>query len=186
MKNESIDTGKRRSPVQFRRNKLITRLPVRDKEGATALPPAWMASQATAARDQTDASCKIKRIKGPPIDRHDIAVGARLLDTWLGRVYASHLRQYSAVRRLADWVWRNGYPLYVSLVVVRFSNREEKGWRPLAKASEFAEKANADPQTGGCGLLWKRRRRKFFPLAIKAVWHRPMIDTNSPRYSSRP
>ena len=104
--------------------------------------PAWMPSQAAGWRDQTPASCKIRRIESPPADRrHDIAAGARLLDTRLGRVYTSHLKQYSAVRRLADWGWRNGYPLYVSLFVVRFSNREEKGWRPLAKLGEFAKRS---------------------------------------------
>jgi hypothetical protein len=38
---------------------------------------------------------------------------ARLRATWLGRFYTSKVKQYAFVHWITQWIWRNGYPIYV-------------------------------------------------------------------------
>ena len=48
---------------------------------------------------------------------------ARLRATWLGRFYTSHLKQYALVPWIAQWIWRNGYPIYVKLKYLTIKQR---------------------------------------------------------------
>ena len=80
-------------------------------------------------------SQKNRKVKAIPTNRHDIVT--KLRNTWLGRVYRNYLKQYPVVRWITQWIWRNGYPIYVNHVVIRF-NWKEKRWRPLTKLSQFA------------------------------------------------
>lgn len=95
-------------------------------------------------------SPKIRNIKALQTKPADIL--AKLRTTWLGRVYTSLLKQYVIIRWVAQWIWRNGYPVYVNHWIdggwrdflPRLSNRRKVRWRPLTKLRDFS-KTNGIP-----------------------------------------
>lgn len=80
---------------------------------------------------------KIRKIAAVQTKSYD-SVG-RLRKTWPGQFYIKHLKGSAVVKLIVHWVWRNGYPIYVNHIATRFSNREEKRWRPLIKLSEYVK-----------------------------------------------
>ena len=133
---------------------------LQQKEDTSAPPPAWIPSRVMGGViEHSPAAIGIRKVK--PLNRDDIVT--ELHNTWLGRVYRSHLKHYSAVRWLIQWIWRNGYPVYVNQVAIRRSNWKKKRWRPLTKLSEFTKKSeNTDIQTGGCRFC-RNSGAKSFP-----------------------
>ncbi len=81
---------------------------------------------------------KIRKVEALQSKPYDIV--GRLLTTWLGRVYTSHLKKYVDIRWVVQWVRRRGYPYYVNHMAIHLSNRKEIRWRPLTKMSEYAKK----------------------------------------------
>lgn len=63
----------------------------------------------------------------------------KLRNTWLGRFYIGKLKHYAVARWIVQWSWRNGYLFFVNHLSHHFFNRIAKGWRPLAKLSDFAQ-----------------------------------------------
>jgi capsular polysaccharide biosynthesis protein len=83
-------------------------------------------------------SSKVRRVKAHQTKQHDIVT--RLRNTWLGQIYATHLKCYSLVRLIVQWIWRSGYPFYVTHFSACLFNRKAKRWRPLTKLRYFAKK----------------------------------------------
>jgi capsular polysaccharide biosynthesis protein len=79
------------------------------------------------------------RIRKISAARQGIDTITRLRNTWLGRLYKIHLKRYVVVRRVAHWVWRNLYPLYIRLSHRRLSLRAVERL-PLAKLGDFSRK----------------------------------------------
>ena len=128
----------------------------------TQLPSAWMPAQVMSdVIKPLQASIKIRKVNRYPINRDDIVTELR--NTWLGRVYRSHLKRYSAVRWFAHWIWRNEYPIYVNYVAVLLSNRKKKRWRPLTKLSEFAKKSGIQTYKLADAVLVETPEPKVFP-----------------------
>lgn len=88
--------------------------------------------------EHIQSSPKIRKIEALQTKSNDIVT--RLRNTWFGRVYINHLKQYVMVSWIARWVWRNGYPIYVNHLATRLPNRKARRWRPLTKLSEFSKK----------------------------------------------
>lgn len=84
-------------------------------------------------------SRKTRRVEAHKTKPYDISTGLRQI--WFGRVYTSYLKRYAVIRWIAQWIWRNGYPIYVSHIATRLSNGKAKQWRPLTKLSEFTKKS---------------------------------------------
>ena len=84
-------------------------------------------------------SQKIRKVEALPTKSRD-TVG-RLRASWPGRLYISHLKQYGVIRWIAQWIWRNGYPVYVNHFATRLFGRKAMRWRPLTKLSEFVKKS---------------------------------------------
>lgn len=76
---------------------------------------------------------KIRKIETPPAKSMDVVW--KLRASWLGRLYTSRLNQYSMIRWVAHWIWRNGYPVYINYVATKKSPQI-----PLVKLSKFAKK----------------------------------------------
>ena len=66
-----------------------------------------------------------------------VSAWTRLQTTWFMRIYTKYFMQYPIGRRVFDWIWRNGYPIYVT---INPFNRREKKWRKLSKLSAFTKK----------------------------------------------
>jgi arginine deiminase len=62
---------------------------------------------------------QIRKIEALQANGNDII--ARLRATWLGRFYTSKVKQYALVRWFAQWIWRNGYPIYVKYAATRLA-----------------------------------------------------------------
>jgi capsular polysaccharide biosynthesis protein len=123
-------------------------------------PPAWMPSRVMrGVIEHSPATIKVTKIKS--LDRDDVVT--KLRNTRLGRIYRSHLKPYSAVRWLAQWIWRNGYPLYINYVAMRFSNLKGKRWRPLTKLSEFIKKNGIQTYKLADSTLVNTPKPKVFP-----------------------
>jgi capsular polysaccharide biosynthesis protein len=75
---------------------------------------------------------RIDKISGKP----DIWV--RLRATYAYRLYITHLKKHSFVRRLTIWMWCNLYPAYIT--VAHYIERgETKRWHPLVKFDDFVK-----------------------------------------------
>ncbi len=106
---------------------------------ASAPTPAWMPSQGRGSvNEPIPPYPKIRNVKALQTEPYDII--GRLLITWLGRVYTSHLKQYVNLRRIGRWIRHSGYPYYLEHFSARYFKRKE-GWRPLTKMSEFAKRS---------------------------------------------
>ena len=133
---------------------------LQQKEDNSAPPPAWMPSRVMGGViEHSPAAIKIRKVK--PLNRDDIVT--ELHNTWLGRVYRSHLKHYSAVRWLVQWIWRNGYPVYVNHVAIRLSNWKKKRWRPLTKLSEFTKKSGIQTYKLADAVFVETPKPKVFP-----------------------
>ena len=67
-------------------------------------PPAWMPSRVMrSVIEHSTSAIKVTKIQSP--DRDDVVT--ELHNTWLGRIYRTHMKHYSAVRWLVQWIWRN-------------------------------------------------------------------------------
>ena len=80
---------------------------------------------------------------------------ARLRATWLRRFYINHLKQYSCIRWLVSWLWRNLYPIYLNFlagVAIHLRDRQAMRWRRLIQLSKLTAAQNmfkvrlADPE----------------------------------------
>jgi len=115
---------------------------LQQQAGASAPTPAWMPSH---VNELIQPSPKIRNIKVLQTKPDDII--AKLRTTWLGRVYTSPLKQYVIIRWVAQWIRRNGYPVYVNHWIdgrwrdffPGLSNRRKVRWRPLTKLSDFSK-----------------------------------------------
>ena len=125
----------------------------------SALPLEWVLPHERVPSVQ--AFSKIRHIDPLPIKKHDTATTLR--NTWFGRIYTNYLKQYTFIRGIFHWIWRNGYPFYVNhltALLSKPSKRHAIRWRPLIKLSTFAQK-NGIP---------------IFKLADEAV-----VDTPKPK-----
>jgi capsular polysaccharide biosynthesis protein len=57
-------------------------------------------------------------------------------NTWLGRIYKVYLKKYTVCNMTVNWVWRNGYPVYIAISPFK---RKAKRWRTLTNLSEFVK-----------------------------------------------
>jgi capsular polysaccharide biosynthesis protein len=123
-------------------------------------PPAWMPSRVMrSVIEHSTSAIKVTKIQSP--DRDDVVT--ELHNTWLGRIYRTHMKHYSAVRWLVQWIWRNGYPIYINYVAMPFSNWEKRKWRPLTKLSEFIKKSGIQTCKLADSTLVNTPEPKVFP-----------------------
>jgi capsular polysaccharide biosynthesis protein len=102
---------------------------------ALALPPAWKPHGSAGVIWPIQSSPKIRCVEAYPTS--DITT--RLRNTWLGRVYTSHLKQHTFVRWNVQWIWRNGYPIYMNFLIICLFIKKKR-WRPLTNLKEYAQK----------------------------------------------
>jgi capsular polysaccharide biosynthesis protein len=105
------------------------------KLGTSSQLPAW-----TCTRDQdviglSNLDSKVRHVE----QRHDKSkdIVARIKATGIGSLYVRHLKRYAIVRELANWMWRNVYPIYVNHIATYLSNTKGKRWRRLTKLNEY-------------------------------------------------
>ena len=102
----------------------------------------WMMShENTEAISLAQSTYRIRKIKHHQTKRLDTF--DQLRNTRFGLFYSNRLKQYAVVRLVVQWLWRNGYPIYVNHISPFFSNaskRRSRRWRPLIKLGEFARK----------------------------------------------
>jgi capsular polysaccharide biosynthesis protein len=131
---------------------------------ASKLTPPWMPSQGRGSvNEPIQLFQKIRKIEALQSKPYDIV--DRLLTTWLGRVYISHLKQYVDIRWVGQWIRRNGYPYYVNHIASHISNRKEIRWRPLTKMSEYAKKGGILRYKLADAALVKTPQPKVFPIS---------------------
>lgn len=131
---------------------------------ASALTSAWMPSQESGGAIQPiHPFPKIRKVEAPQTKPNDFV--GRLRSTWLGQVYRNHLKRYTLVRLIAQWIWRNGYPLYLKHLSSRLFNRKAKRWRPLTKLSEFAKKREISKYKLVDAELVETPEPKVFPVS---------------------
>ncbi|HRF72548.1 MAG TPA: glycosyltransferase family 61 protein [Accumulibacter sp.] len=106
---------------------------------AAALAPAWIPAPAEDEVASPGASSgRIRNVEAVPGKRPDNF--ARLRESWLGRLYIGHLKPYAAVRWAVQWLWRNGYPIYVNQLATRGKRGQARRWRRLTPLRAFATK----------------------------------------------
>ena len=87
------------------------------------------------------SSSIISKLK--PFPTKTLGIVTTLRNTWFGRVYTSHFKQYAVVRWIIQWLWRNGYPIYVKHIdpiLSSPSRRHARRWRSLITLKQFAQK----------------------------------------------
>lgn len=104
----------------------------------------------------------IRKIDTSKKDARDVISWLR--ETRLGRVYIRYLKQYNVVRLLAQWAWRNGYPIYVRQVSSRLLNRNAKRWRALISLSDYSKKKRLSTCRLADESLVKVPTPKVFPV----------------------
>jgi capsular polysaccharide biosynthesis protein len=123
---------------------------------ASKLTPAWMPSQGRGSvNEPIQSSPKIRKI-GATLQSIDIVT--RLRNTWLGRLYRSHLKRYVVVRWVAKRIWDNLFPVYI-----RFSLRAAERL-PLTKLSDFAIKSGIPTHKLADAALVETPQPKVFPV----------------------
>ena len=124
--------------------------------------PVWMPSHPVeGVAEHIQPSRKIRKVAAPHTKSHDIV--GRLRASWPGQLYISPLKQYVVVRRIVRWIWRNGYPIYVTHIATRLFNREAKRWRQLTKLSEFVKTRNIPTIQVAKAALVETPAPKVFP-----------------------
>jgi capsular polysaccharide biosynthesis protein len=102
-----------------------------------ALPlTAWRPLENDAVVSGVQPTLKLRTIEqttGAP----DILV--RIKRTWVGRLYANHLKQVPLFRWLTIWLWRTLYPVYTNTFSVYLGSRASKRWRPLVKLGDYVK-----------------------------------------------
>jgi capsular polysaccharide biosynthesis protein len=126
--------------------------------------------------DHVQPSLKVRRVEAHQAKQHDIVT--RLHNTWLGQVYATQLKRYILVRLTVQWVWRNGYPLYVNHFSTLFSDRKAKRWHSLTKLGEFAEKREILKHKLADAALVETPEPKVFPACDQSC-----LDVSHNRYT---
>ena len=117
----------------------------------------WMPSQGrSSVNEPIQSSPKIRKI-GATLQGIDIHT--RLRNTWLGRLYRSHLKQYVVVHWVVQWIWRNVYPIYIRLSL----------WTPerlpLTKLSDFVKKSGIPTYKLADMALVETPQPKVFPVS---------------------
>lgn len=105
---------------------------------ADGLPPSWMPRQEKGNAMAPIPCLKTRKLEDLQITSNDAVAGLR--NTWLGRAYLRYLKQFGMIRRIAQWLWRHGYPIYVNQISARIFDRKAKRWRAIARMDEFARK----------------------------------------------
>lgn len=130
---------------------------------ASALTSAWMPSQGRGGViEHIQSSSKIRKVEALQTKPNDFV--GRLRSTWLGQVYRNHLKRYTLVRLIAQWIWRNGYPFYVNHLSHRLFNRKAKRWHPLTKLSDFLKKREISTYKLVDAALAETPEPKVFPV----------------------
>jgi len=102
--------------------------------------PAWLPRESGSAAGSSPPAPKVRQIEKPRGKSQDIV--ARLKATGTYKFYESHLKQYSLVRALGNWIGRNIYAIfavYVIHIATPLGTRHAKNRRYLIKLSEFAK-----------------------------------------------
>ena len=101
--------------------------------------PAWVPKGSGSVTASSRPAPKVRQIEKPQGKSQDIV--ARLKATGTYKFYESHLKQYSLVRALGNWIGRNIYAIfaiYVIHIATPLGTRHAKNRRYLIKLSEFA------------------------------------------------
>jgi Glycosyltransferase 61 len=71
----------------------------------------------------------------------DVSISSldRLKQSWFGRVYLTKIKKIGPIHRLAIWVWRTGYPVYMNQIVLRFTALESKKWQTLVPLNAYLQ-----------------------------------------------
>lgn len=77
-------------------------------------------------------SPRIRNLLAPP-GGNDLV--SRMRNSWLGQLYRNCLKQYVVVRRVAQWIWCNLFPLYIHLYLWMAKRL------PLTTLNDFAKKS---------------------------------------------
>ncbi len=64
----------------------------------------------------------------------------KLKASWAGRLYARYVKPRRAMRRLAIWLWRSVYPLYLNHLAGRLTNAKSRRWHALVRQLESSTK----------------------------------------------
>jgi len=103
----------------------------------------------------------IRKVEAHQTNAQDIA--SKLRATWLGRLYKKHLKQYGVIRYIVQWIWRNGYPVYVNHIATRLHHGKAKRWLPLAKLGEYSKKNGIPTYKLADATLVETPEPKVFP-----------------------
>ncbi len=76
------------------------------------------------------------KVVSPTIIPHDFLI--KLKKTWASSIYKNYIKRYSFARRVVQWVWRSGIPLYINNVYPLL-NKDMRQWRSLVQYSLVAE-----------------------------------------------
>lgn len=108
---------------------------------------------------QADKLRKVEEATGSP-DTLD-----RIKSTWIGRLYANHLKQIPLVRWLTIRLWRNLYPIYTNIFCAYFGSRASKRWRTLVKLEDYVKALNLPTTTVFEATSVDTPAPKVFPVA---------------------
>lgn len=104
---------------------------INKRAAAPLLEQVWMPSHGSSGViEPIRSTAKIRKIGALLPD-----IVTRLRTIWFGRLYISYLKQYAIVHWIAQWIWRNLYPIYIRLSLLLTGKR-----LPLTKLSGFAKK----------------------------------------------
>ena len=99
----------------------------------------------------------LRRIGPAPLSDKDAA--SRLRESLFGKVYIKYLKRFLTFRLLAQWLWRNGFPIYVKYSTLSFAKLI-----PIIKLSAYAERT---------------------PEGVQRLAEAETVDTPSPRVIDR-
>lgn len=136
----------------------------------------WFSSERGETTEAPHSSLRIRRIMSDRPDNNRI--GGRLRATWLGRLYTTHLKRYGVIRRIAHWIWRNGYPVYVNVAAVGLSKGKTKRWRPLTALSGYAKRTGLPIYKLADSAAIESARPKVFPACDQGC-----LESSSHQYA---
>ena len=105
---------------------------------------------------------------------------SRLKKTWIGKVYARHLKQIVPIRRLVIWSWRELYPLYANSIRVLFASKNVKRWYPLINLANYALAHNIPTITLLKTVCVTTPQPKVFPSEDQAYLSPPHANYSFP------